>query len=87
MTAGLCSPRIWILRAISNTSSARSATCLPKERETTMWLDSAMHDIAVLLGGGKVISPDDRDGDPIALARSKAGYACFAVSRVKRAGE
>ena len=60
---------------------------LRKERETTMWLDSAMHDIAVLLGGGQVISPDDCDSDPIALARSKAGYACLAVSRVKRAGE
>ena len=27
---------------------------LRKERETTMWLDAAMHDIAVLLGGGQV---------------------------------
>lgn len=27
---------------------------LRKERETSMWLDSAMHDIAVLLGGGQV---------------------------------
>lgn len=55
---------------------------LRKERETSMWLDSAMHDIAVLLGGGQV-SPYERTDDPIALARSKAGYACLAVDRVK----
>ena len=54
---------------------------LRKERETAMWLDSAMHDIAVLLGGGQV-SPYDRTDDPIALARSKAAYACLAVDRV-----
>lgn len=59
---------------------------LRKERETSMWLDSAMHDIAVLLGGGQV-SPYERTDDPIALARRKAGYACLAVSRVKHAGE
>ncbi len=59
---------------------------LRKERETTMWLDSAMRDIAVLLGGGQV-SPYERTDDPIAMARSKAGYACLAVSRVKHNNE
>lgn len=53
---------------------------LRKERETAMWLDAAMHDIAVLLGGRQV-SPYERTDDPIALARSKAGYACLAVDR------
>ena len=59
---------------------------LRKERETAMWLDAAMRDIAVLLGGGQV-SPYERTDDPIAMARSKAGYACLAVSRVKHNNE
>jgi hypothetical protein len=61
---------------------------LRKERETARCGSTrAMHDIAVLLGGGQVISPDDcAPTTRLRWRAARRGMRALAVSRVKHKG-